>query len=112
MRLTQATNELLQLLHKCATSGKPSEPYVNKVLGKSEPEPEKKEEKKEVGKPNRPPSAARIKKPAEQPVPAAKKREEEEEEAPPPPPQPKPEPVEEKPAKPVKKAGQQEAEYS
>lgn len=108
MRLIQATNELLQLIHKCATSGKSSEPYVNKVLGKSEPEPA---EKKEVGKPNRPPSAARIKKPAEQPVPAAKKREEEEEEAPPPP-QPKPEPVEEKPAKQVKKPAQQDAEYS
>lgn len=111
MRLIEATNELLQLIHKCATSGKSSDPYVNKVLGKSEPEPEKKEEKKEVGKPNRPPSAARIKKPAEQPVPASKKKEEEEEEAPPPP-QPKPEPVEEKPAKQVKKTAQQDAEYS
>jgi hypothetical protein len=41
----------LQELHKCATSGKASEPYVNKVLGKADPEPEKKEEKKEIKKP-------------------------------------------------------------
>lgn len=68
MLLTKATNELLQLIHKCATSGKSSDPFVNKVLGKSEPEPEKKEEKKEV-KPNRPPSAARIKKPEKPEIP-------------------------------------------
>lgn len=49
-------------MHKCATSGKSSDSYVNKVLGKAEPEPEKKEDKKET-KPNRPPSAARVKKP-------------------------------------------------
>jgi len=46
----------LQELHKCATSKKASEPYVNKVLGKGDPEPEKKEpekkeEKKEIKKP-------------------------------------------------------------
>ena len=70
-----------------------------KVLGKAEPEPEKKEpEKKEI---KRPPSAARIKKPeaptpAPAPAPASKKIVKEEEEEPfvPPPP-----PVEEKPAK-------------
>jgi len=35
-------------VYKCAASGKPSDPYVNKVLGKADPEPEKKEEKKEI----------------------------------------------------------------
>lgn len=61
------------MIYKCATSGKSSDPYVNKVLGKADPEPEKKEEKKEI-KPNRPPSAARIKKPTDQPAPAARKK--------------------------------------
>jgi TRAF3-interacting protein 1 len=27
------TNVMLQILHKCATSGKSSDPYVNKILG-------------------------------------------------------------------------------
>lgn len=91
------------MIYKCAISGKSSDPYVNKVLGKADPEPEKKETK-----PNRPPSAARIKKPTDQPAPAARKKEEEEDVAPPPPP-----PAEEKPVKPVKKALQaQEGEYS
>jgi hypothetical protein len=56
--LIQLTNTFLQDFYKCATSGKSSEPYVNKVLGK-ESEPEK----KEIKKPERPPSAARLKKP-------------------------------------------------
>lgn len=30
----QLTNAMLQELYKCATSGKSSEPYINKVLGK------------------------------------------------------------------------------
>ena len=75
-KLTQLTNIFLQELYKCATSGKASEPYVNKVLGKGDPEPEKKqpekkEEKKEIKKPQRPPSAARLaKKPSDQPQPS------------------------------------------
>ena len=31
--ITKQTNEMLQLLYKCATSGKSSDPYVKKVLG-------------------------------------------------------------------------------
>jgi hypothetical protein len=37
---------LLQLIAKCAASGKSSEAFVNKALGKADPEPEKKDEKK------------------------------------------------------------------
>lgn len=29
----EATNEMLQMIHKCATSGKSSDQYVKKVLG-------------------------------------------------------------------------------
>lgn len=29
----EQTNELLQLIHRCATSGKSSDPYVKKILG-------------------------------------------------------------------------------
>ena len=53
---------MLQLLHKCATSGKSSDPYVKKVLGgeaAEEPAEVKQPEKKKI---ERPPSAAKTKK--------------------------------------------------
>lgn len=59
------TNQLLQSIHKCATSGKSSDPFVKKVLGGgAAEEPETKPaEKKKI---ERPPSAAKIKKPEDQ----------------------------------------------
>ena len=56
----EKTNELLQAMHKCATSGKSSDSYVKKVLGGPEEEAEVKPEKKKV---ERPPSASKNKKP-------------------------------------------------
>ena len=53
----ELTNLLLQSIHKCASSGKSSDPYVKKVLGGGGEEPDTKVEKKNP----RPPSA-RVKK--------------------------------------------------
>lgn len=50
----EQTNEFLQLVHKCATSGKSSDPYVKKVLGgggaeqPAEEPAEVKQEKKKI----------------------------------------------------------------
>lgn len=53
----------MQLVFKCATSGKSSDPYVKKVLGVGGAEEEPAETKPEKKKIERPPSAAKNKKP-------------------------------------------------
>ena len=55
----EATNTLLQMLYKCATTIKDSTKYVNQVLGKAEPEPPKEEPKREPKKKEREPSPKR-----------------------------------------------------